>query len=1072
MNIPKKVNSLIIFVRVFSLLLIIAVAAHGQKTPYPSTLHVDSLGSICGVKFNDINGDGLPGAAEPGLAGWTINYFIPGIAGGSVLTDSLGHYCIDSLSPGTYTVCEKQQSGWTPTTPVCDTVTVIAGQTTEVLFGNKADTSECPNNLLVNGNFLTGLPPWGTGYGSPSYIAAPGADDFGYVQLYGNRDEGSAIYQSVNIQQGKVYELRLNVRRSNSSVVDYVKLRAVAFNGILPSTGNHPSPNSNLAIMDISGKITAAEWKADGGWSTYVFHRWKAHNNFTGMAINVENNFPFLPLQSVADIDNICLREVGDTIDCYLVDLDSLGNIIYPDSLDPDNPPVLDTVDVFMGSVSDLYAPCGANDGVDTWYDNCPDSCASIGGELPDSLLNCLHNPDSCLQSTLNQLGITDSTSQILDSLLALEDSLQGYAGNLLDTLFSLGAIDAPCDTIVPKGPPPDPINSPFGGRDIVFVHGFRTEPMEDRLCQPPSHPSHTRWPTHRSQFYNEGGYWKDGANEYWREHIQKYLGRDPAGTTPSGYGYKNRFIVVAHPATQSGIFAVHAILDQIAKAMRYGQGVKKCDPNEQRPDNTFGRDGYVIISHSAGSLFSNVALSFAELVRTNMLLNLMIGDIGYIAERCDLHIAIQGAFMGSNYATLALLVAPAASSSPLLQIANNFLPWGTCIPTPLDLWLYTSQLLDMAIPRYIYGGELFKKLKDNIQNNDPNYNQNPWYWVFKALAQINLIERTPMDVITVAGGHPSEYGLYGGGSNPFFHVVAKNIFHHGFDDGVLSIDCQCGNTDLRVSYQNRYLPKPGLLTIAAWAAGIAAIASGGSPDVLKVASMINERIYDMGIPPQRAIGYYLDQKLDLWTSDIMRNIVCNTIPSVCPSQDPLQQLSNQLPSSWGAYIDAVRYLFASTGCVPWLSPTGMVQPVLVSRLPGQASYDALKRMENTNNNKKHYSFLQSAADHYAGSIDLINNNVFPNYYESYGKKNWEEVRVVNSNDVYNKGLVSTQMISLQVEEIKGKKITFTIKIFGKRFSKTFWIWKRKYHRLEDTSTSINKTDRNQLYYVYKYVLR
>ena len=67
------------------------------------------LGEICGVKFNDLNGNGKKDDGEPGLAGWTIT-LTPG--GATMVTDADGHYCFSGLFTGDYTLTETLQDGW------------------------------------------------------------------------------------------------------------------------------------------------------------------------------------------------------------------------------------------------------------------------------------------------------------------------------------------------------------------------------------------------------------------------------------------------------------------------------------------------------------------------------------------------------------------------------------------------------------------------------------------------------------------------------------------------------------------------------------------------------------------------------------------------------------------------------------------------------------------------------------------------------------------------------------------------------------------------------------------------
>src|SRR3989338_5327757 len=75
-------------------------------------------GTISGVKFNDIDGDGVKDTGETGLAGWTITLNPSAV---TAVTDSTGIYSFAGLADGTYTVCETMQSGWTQTSPTTDT---------------------------------------------------------------------------------------------------------------------------------------------------------------------------------------------------------------------------------------------------------------------------------------------------------------------------------------------------------------------------------------------------------------------------------------------------------------------------------------------------------------------------------------------------------------------------------------------------------------------------------------------------------------------------------------------------------------------------------------------------------------------------------------------------------------------------------------------------------------------------------------------------------------------------------------------------------------------------------------
>ncbi|GMU88948.1 MAG: hypothetical protein AMXMBFR49_11560 [Chlorobiota bacterium] len=101
--------------------------------------------SICGTKFNDLNGNGIMDPNEPGLAGWQIGLGIATVP--YAVTDANGDYCFTNLPAGNYTVSEVQQPGWVqtyPASPGTHSVTLTAGQQLEnVNFGNMRAVLNC-----------------------------------------------------------------------------------------------------------------------------------------------------------------------------------------------------------------------------------------------------------------------------------------------------------------------------------------------------------------------------------------------------------------------------------------------------------------------------------------------------------------------------------------------------------------------------------------------------------------------------------------------------------------------------------------------------------------------------------------------------------------------------------------------------------------------------------------------------------------------------------------------------------------------------------------------------------------
>ncbi len=88
------------------------------------------LGKISGMKFNDLNGNGIKEAGEPALSGWTINLTNPDGTVSTNTTAADGTYSFTGLTAGTYTVGEVLQTGWVQTFPAAPgtySMTVTSG---------------------------------------------------------------------------------------------------------------------------------------------------------------------------------------------------------------------------------------------------------------------------------------------------------------------------------------------------------------------------------------------------------------------------------------------------------------------------------------------------------------------------------------------------------------------------------------------------------------------------------------------------------------------------------------------------------------------------------------------------------------------------------------------------------------------------------------------------------------------------------------------------------------------------------------------------------------------------------
>src|SRR5262249_29645898 len=101
-------------------------------------------GTKSGVKFNDLNGNGIKDAGEPGIPGWEIRAYTDTNGNGvrdngettftSTTTDASGAYSF-SLNPGKYVVCEVLQATWTQSRPTANTHCNGAANTDQPALG-------------------------------------------------------------------------------------------------------------------------------------------------------------------------------------------------------------------------------------------------------------------------------------------------------------------------------------------------------------------------------------------------------------------------------------------------------------------------------------------------------------------------------------------------------------------------------------------------------------------------------------------------------------------------------------------------------------------------------------------------------------------------------------------------------------------------------------------------------------------------------------------------------------------------------------------------------------------------
>lgn len=120
-----------------------------QPQPQPQPLLYYDLGIN---KWNDLNGDQVRQANEPLLTGWSFDITGPNGFAQTVTTGVYGGVTVTHLLPGTYTVSERTQAGWTPTTSTVQVAT-ITNANAGLWFGNR-------QNSIVNTQYALTIYKW------------------------------------------------------------------------------------------------------------------------------------------------------------------------------------------------------------------------------------------------------------------------------------------------------------------------------------------------------------------------------------------------------------------------------------------------------------------------------------------------------------------------------------------------------------------------------------------------------------------------------------------------------------------------------------------------------------------------------------------------------------------------------------------------------------------------------------------------------------------------------------------------------------------------------------------------
>lgn len=126
------------------------------------------LSAIVGNVYDDADASGDKTGGDNELGGWTVfldldnsgtlNNQLDGSPEPSATTKANGEYAINAVAPGLYRVSEIVQAGWTPTAPISQDVTVIAGEDSVADFFNFAGGNIV--GTVINDADGTGLAGW------------------------------------------------------------------------------------------------------------------------------------------------------------------------------------------------------------------------------------------------------------------------------------------------------------------------------------------------------------------------------------------------------------------------------------------------------------------------------------------------------------------------------------------------------------------------------------------------------------------------------------------------------------------------------------------------------------------------------------------------------------------------------------------------------------------------------------------------------------------------------------------------------------------------------------------------
>jgi len=222
------------------------------------------------------------------------------------------------------------------------------------------DPCICDGNILQNGNFANytigngnlfpiyggtaHADPWYSATNTPQLGSHGGCCDSGFIRFWGEKETGERIYQNVNILRNHRYQISMCIRKTPGDTLTetYGRIGVIFSNG--PVTNWIPNTNR------YNGRIIGGAMPGEGlnayttptisppgitstSWTTYTY-TWDAAANYSTININpLNNNYGGPKTISWMDIDNVCIKDLGQSPLKIIFDVDFLSEAmkITPD---------------------------------------------------------------------------------------------------------------------------------------------------------------------------------------------------------------------------------------------------------------------------------------------------------------------------------------------------------------------------------------------------------------------------------------------------------------------------------------------------------------------------------------------------------------------------------------------------------------------------------------------------------------------------------------------------------------------------------------------------------------------